>query len=801
MLIAAHLASAAMAAAPFCGVDVDSLMDTPNLRRDTVAELSAAELVVKAENASKGERDGEPVAVAGTGFSLDFALELPAGYVSVSVDALAPSRGSDSFYVALDGERIGDLLVPSVAAMQPVRVGLDVAEAGRHTVRLTLREGPGCAIRRFAVETLRVRVPQAPMVPELAARHPRLFITAADVPELRRRMGTEQGMRFYRLPDALKRGPPAYRPGKRNGGAFRSLGDSALACLLHPDAERLAAIVRWLEASTAYGDVGADLDAEYFMQGVAICYDWLHADLPDGLRARVRETIADKCRRIYRASLAGKNGGGHSYQQNHYWFAHFALAIGAAAVFGEVPEAEQWLSWAWDRFERIALSFSPDGGFHEGPSYWDFSMPVLTMFVDLYEQCTGLRIPAGDDGLAGQGRFRFYHLFPGLRASAPLEDSSKTGSGPIPDLLLWEAKRYQDKVTMGLAALRAGTPSSRCTNLLYLDERLPAEDPLPALPRAVYYSDIETVFARTDWTPEATFAAFVCRPLGGHRYAELCARFGLSGTGHNHPEQNHFVLFGAGEVLACDVGYTYEKQTSNHNTVLVDGKGQYGDGEMWPRPNPGRARILGYAHDRGMSIVTGDASSAYPPDVGLTRFERTFVLASRELVVVYDRVAASSPRTFGWLLHHWGAVAEEEGGWSIIRNRAKLSVRAFSPEQLRASTDTVTPRYTHPTRDLTPKEAEVNVLTLEHGPVNEAAFLVALVVGRADTPTAGVSRLRGEEVDGVASGDAAVVFSRAPGATDVHLPWGETCVVAPGATALRRGPEGAVRLHCRASGE
>ncbi len=91
---------------------------------------------------------------------------------------------------------------------------------------------------------------------------------------------------------------------------------------------------------------------------------------------------------------------------------------------GEVPEAVQWLAWARERLEQIVLIFSPDGAFHEGPADWDFSMPTLYMFIDLYESMSGISVPAGEDGLQGQGLFRFHYLYPGLSVTAAMEDTT-----------------------------------------------------------------------------------------------------------------------------------------------------------------------------------------------------------------------------------------------------------------------------------------------------------------------------------------------------------------------------------------
>ena len=262
-------------------------------------------------------------------------------------------------------------------------------------------------------------------------------------------------------------------------------------------------------------------------------------------------------------------------------------------------------------------------------------------------------------------------------------------------------------------------------------------------------------------------------PLGGHKWAELCSQFGLGGTGHNHPAQNHFIIFGRGQVLAADPGYTYEKRTRNHNTVLIDGVGQYGDGEMWPRPTPGRAHITGFATEGDITIVTGDATSAYPKELGLKGFKRTLVLAGRDLVVVYDRLMAEGPKTFSWLLHHYGDLSyNNDGTWTVKRDNAQLGAAVILPERFTAEANTYRPQYIHPTRDLTPKEADVDLLELKAEPATDASFLVVLMIGDIGAELPEVENVSTSRSDAVRVGDTVVAFNRDEFMA-VALPWGE----------------------------
>ncbi len=770
-----ELILAALVLGPFSGIDYEHLLDTPILGSEVVVEATGEEIAALGEGMSVQQRDDETVVVAEDGFFLEFTLDLEAGMYSLVVEANAPNRGADSLWIEVDGERQPQPILPPVGPIAERSGSVAIAEAGQHTIRLTLREGPGAVIRRVRLRRNTLNPPQEPMLPELARQHPRLYFTADDIPAMRARLQDPRVRQFYTPSGPLTRKPPAFKPGGRNGGAFRSLPNAALSYVLEPTQEKLDGIITWLEMATTYPHCGVDLDAEYFMEGVALTYDWLYHDLPEDLRDRVRDTIVRQTTEVYRASLAGHTGGGLNFQQNHYWYAHLAMILGAAAVYGDVPEARDWLAWGWDRAERIFLTFSPDGAFHEGPAYWDFSMPTLYMLVDLYERCTGLHVPWADTGLHGQAVFRFHQVYPGLKHSATLEDTTVPKSPPPIRLLLWEAKRFRDSVPQGIADLLNAGPSGTAFNFLWLDESIEPGDPFADVPLAQYYPDVETAFARTSWDDDATWVALVSRPLGGHFWAEMCERYGLSGTGHNHPEQGHFMIFGRGEVLAHDPGYTYEKLTRNHNTILIDGQGQYGDGEMWPGPKPGRATITGFASEDGVTIIAADPSSAYPEELGLQRFERILALAGPDLVVVRDRLAADQPRVFSWLLHHIGTVETTETTCRITRGNAQLTVVPLRPAQFVIKTERYLPQYVHPTRDHTPKEdAEIGLVTLETGPVAQTDFLVPMVIGAAGDDVPPVEAIGDDGFDGVRMGETVVAFRGDAEEMSVPLPWNET---------------------------
>jgi len=746
----------------YSGVSVDNLLDTPILKSQPVVELQGEAL----QQASKALTRADDRFQAGDGFELALPAHLQPGRYVLVVECEATSVGNDSFWVEVDGERDTRPMTLPRDRIGEARAGVVIEQAGPHTIRLVLREGSGVYLERVALTQVTVDGGRPAMVAERAA-HPRMLFTAADIPMLRERAATPLGQLSFQLSSASQPKPPAYDPQKRSAGSYRALASIAFSEVLDPQPKRMETIVRWVEEALTFETWGIgssadiDLDAEYMMEGLAFTYDWLHDRLPPELRDRLRDNLAHHCEVLYSASLAGRTGGGHSFQQNHFWFAHLALAMGAAAIHGEDPRAEEWLAWAWDRFERVFLTLGDDGGFHEGPGYYDFSMPTLFNMIDLYEQLSGLPIPYGDEGLAKSAAFRFHHLVPGLGETVPLEDTKLHHRLPARWVFAWLASRYDDPVAQGMVSRLTEAPNSHYRHLLAIDPDLAPVDPTTRLPLAAAYDDVDTAFARSSWDDDATMLAFVARPMGGEKYAELCRRYRIEGTGHNHPEQNHFVLWSHGELLATDPGYTYEKKTANHNTVLVDAQGQYGDGEMWPRANPGQADIIGFTTDGDVTIMTGEAAGSYPAELGLKRFERTICLVGRDLVIIRDRLLADQPRTFQWRQIFQGEGAARPDGATIAVGDAQAVIHAAMPAESAVAITERTPQFVHPTRDHTPENSLFQVLELTSPKTAEATFLVVEQLGAKGDAAAAPDIERTAEQDSVRVGGTTVVFSDA----------------------------------------
>jgi hypothetical protein len=164
-------------------------------------------------------------------------------------------------------------------------------------------------------------------------------------------------------------------------------------------------------------------------------------------------------------------------------------------------------------------------------------------------------------------------------------------------------------------------------------------------------------------------------------------------------DANSFVVSARGERLLVDEGswpyaalwghfdYTGPRldfdntATIGHNTLLVVGKGQHPAGRDFGAEYGGK--LVGFSSDPQVDIVVGDATAAY--DGKLDRYLRTLAYVKPDLLLIYDQVASKEPRYLEWLLHHDGAVSDDEDVTTITRGDATLTLTRVLPSEVDCS--------------------------------------------------------------------------------------------------------------------
>jgi hypothetical protein len=163
---------------------------------------------------------------------------------------------------------------------------------------------------------------------------------------------------------------------------------------------------------------------------------------------------------------------------------------------------------------------------------------------------------------------------------------------------------------------------------------------------------------------DAVGMIFHCRPRGGYS--------------HSFFNENAFDIFAYGQVIAHGGGTTdnqdkYADQTMSHNSVLIDGVGQY-QFRYWPLSQVG-GRYHRVPHDRVGYIAAfdetddyvywvGDATNAYETIPYLKRFRRHVLFMKGKYFVIFDDLATDpdhEPSRFYWLYHIYPDASVGEG--------------------------------------------------------------------------------------------------------------------------------------------
>lgn len=198
--------------------------------------------------------------------------------------------------------------------------------------------------------------------------------------------------------DCLEQKPVARElTGKRLLGVSRlvlkRIAFLAMAWRLTDDERYLDRAVAEMDAVAAFSDWNPShfLDVAEMAAGVGIGYDWLHEALSEEQRTRYRVALLTKA-----LSIGFRTEG----QKNYWWIdgtnnwnqvCNGGLSMAALAIAGEgggdVPE--RIVRQAIDNIGYAMEQYEPDGGYPEGPGYWDYGTTYNALFLAVLHSALG----------------------------------------------------------------------------------------------------------------------------------------------------------------------------------------------------------------------------------------------------------------------------------------------------------------------------------------------------------------------------------------------------------------------------
>lgn len=474
----------------------------------------------------------------------------------------------------------------------------------------------------------------------------------------------------------------------------------SMAYLITGDEQFGRQAVRWALEVAKWDRAGIsgenNLGDMYCMKAMVLAYDSGYGILSEAEKQELLRGIRSRAGHFFDGwvnRLEAELTSEHTWQHILY-----SATEAAVATLGELPESEQWLTYAYEVWlARAPTEGCSDGGWTVGVSYLGIEAESLIGMPTLFQNLTGVdffRFPFYQNSVY----YLIYDL-PPRSFSDGFGDTHERGRGPRASHIRYAqalgtqlgdsyASWYVRKSLegMGKRELEGGLD----WNGLGLDKerKLPPLSRPFALPQARAFRETGIVAMHTDLadTTHDLFVSFRSSPWGSF--------------GHAHADQNTFNIVVDGERLFYSSGYKvsgqdehvlgWYKHTRGHNGILIDAKGQ-------PYGTEAYGWIPRYLHGEQITYSVGDASKAYDTkpaakdgnrisDVepkstinfgkaGLTRFRRHVALLRPSTVVVYDELSADHDAEWSWLLHSMEKIRVEPDKQQLFGSAANARSR------------------------------------------------------------------------------------------------------------------------------
>ncbi|WP_165835992.1 DUF4962 domain-containing protein [Marinifilum breve] len=349
---------------------------------------------------------------------------------------------------------------------------------------------------------------------------------------------------------------------------------------------------KWIEGKGK--GPGGDLGIAQALIALTACYDWQYQNFTKKEREYINQRLIRIAHHFYEDYSRFHTNSFAIMNCNHGTNVYAALS---AVLYGvdDVPKEYQkeWTDCLEHKYETLTSqmnSLMSDGFSDEGATYFMFQLKTYVQWMELrrnalekgygepYQSldwfknassyCMYSILPGGKDNFGGLARYadanpKFwgnpYSVFPALAKN--LQDSiaqwlsSKLELGEVE---LWRAEKKTEKD-------QDQKSNFDVWRYIWRDASVPAVD-LNTLPNWHFFEDAGMYVWRSSWENDASYFTI----KSGQHY-----------QGHGQPDDGQFMIHRAGVPYIIDMGYSYPKYTNEHNVLLVNGKGQVGDGDIW----------------------------------------------------------------------------------------------------------------------------------------------------------------------------------------------------------------------------
>ena len=391
-----------------------------------------------------------------------------------------------------------------------------------------------------------------------------------------------------------------------------------------------------------------DLTVGHFLTALALTYDWHYDRMTPDERLEVREHLTavtdgwvqSSWMRIYRDIDWTRYG---SVTNNHYWINHQGVAAAAFVLADEMNDDRRsvWVNHLEENLSIILSVLEPDGGSNEGVAYHAYGQINLFRWLDMRDRALGGNTAEVIPWFRESVLFDLYSIVPGgddnYGGVANFGDCPPRHYQPPRTIQAWLAGRLNDGIAQwGAESLQ--WPYFTAMSYLWYDPSIQATDP-HTLPTWRLFPNKGIFTWRSSWENDATYFSLKSGSYFG---------------GHEQPDAGHFILHRAGVPYITDHGYSYLKYADEHNLILFDGVGQYGEGRQWMESvDPVHwAEVESVLADEAyFDLVSNPSPMVLYPN--LEYWHREVVGLNPGVWFVRDTVSATATVSMDWLLHSY----------------------------------------------------------------------------------------------------------------------------------------------------
>ncbi|MEF3306437.1 CBM96 family carbohydrate-binding protein [Paenibacillus sp. GYB003] len=583
----------------------------------------------------------------------------------------------------------------------------------------------------------------------IAAQHPRLLATASDFAALQGRIATDPRLsRWFALlttkADKILTEPPSVYEipdGLRLLAVSRKVLERtyALAMQYRLTADSRYAERAWTELQAAgnFPDWNPRhfLDTAEMTHAFAIGYDWLYDYWTAERKTFLREAIVNKG---FVPALAGYNRPDFWVNTTNNWnfVVNGGIGMGALALGDEPavkPMAEDLLQRGFASLPKALPQWAPDGGWYEGPGYWQYSIQYIGVYFKALQTAVGTDFGlSASSGLPNNGDFPIFTTGP-FNQTFNFADA---GSGvPNSPSLYWFGEQF-GKPEYGWWQTQRVDANPSPLDLLWYVPNGYAGPRGAQVPFDKYFRGVEAVTFRSAWEdPNALFVGF---------------------KGASKQKNHHNLDAGTFVFDALGVRWAQELGADNYNLPGYFGAQRWdyyrmrAEGQNVLVINPGTGPEQDETKEIQMSrvesspqdaLAIADLTEAYAKDA--IKAERGIRLFdNRRTMVVQDEVYAKAPSDVWWFMHTSADVEEisPDGATAILaKNGKRLWARILSPSQAKFSVMDAAPLPTSPNPGGQNPNAGIRKLAIQLEDVQNLRLSVLFVPLRdGETPPASV---------------------------------------------------------------